>query len=90
MMLMRKARDMRKVSVHDVSGCWPESSLPKFVGHAGVQRFRRWRTKNCISKLVVGMELKVAWRKVKKVTRLLLLRNVTDMKEAVIFSSDGS
>ena len=90
MMLMRKARDMRKVSLHDVSGRWPESSLPRLVGYAGVQRFRRCRTKNSIFKLVVGIELKVAWRKVKTNTRFLLLRNVTDMKEADILSSDGS
>ena len=56
-LLMRKARDMRKVLVHDVSGRWPETSLPKLVGHAGVQ-------------LVIGMELKIAWRKMKnRVTR---------------------
>ena len=75
MMLMKQAREMREALAHDVSGRWSESSLPKLVGHAGVQWFRRWRKKYGISKQVIGMKLKVAWRKVKQRV-LVLLQNI--------------
>jgi hypothetical protein len=62
-MLMNKARELRAELVH---GGWPEADLPKLVGNAGHQWFRRWRLMYGIVRKVVGMKLKVSWRKVKR------------------------
>ena len=71
-LLMQKARELRGVLLNDESGRWRDEHLPKLVGNAGVQWFRRWRKRYGISKQVTGMKLKVAWRKIKnRVFRLL-------------------
>ena len=72
LMLMQQAREFRAMLLHDVSGKWTESDLPKLIGNAGHQWFRRWRLKYGLTKKVVGMKLKVAWRKVKKRVVVLL------------------
>jgi hypothetical protein len=75
LMLMNKARALRAELLHDESGRWSESELPKLVGNPGHQWFWRWRQKYGISKQVIGMKLKVAWRKVKRRV-LVLLTNI--------------
>jgi len=72
LLLMTRARELRKELLYDVSGRWTESSLPKLVGNAGNQWFQRWRKTYGISKKVTGMKLKVAWRKIKKRVMVLL------------------
>ena len=80
LMLMEKARELRKELLYDVSGRWEDSSLPKLVGHAGGQWFLRWRKKYGIAKKVTGMRLKVAWRKVKNRV-FVLLSNMFRLRE---------
>ena len=68
-MLLSKARELRaELAQHG----WPQHDLPKLVGNAGAQWFRRWRKTYGISRKVVGMKLKVSWAKVKRRTRVLL------------------
>ena len=72
LMLMDKARQLRRDLLHDFSGRWAESDLPKLIGNAGAKWFGRWRQRYSISKKVIGMKLKVAWRKIKKRVVVLL------------------
>ena len=74
-LLMAHARKLRAVLENDDSGQWTDDDLPKFIGNAGVQWFLRWRRKYGISKQVIGMKLKVSWRKVKRRV-LVLLQNI--------------
>jgi hypothetical protein len=79
-MLMTKARELRAELLHDGSGRWADSDLPKLVGNSGAKWFERWRRRYSIRKKVTGMKLKVAWRKVK--TRVcVLLTNIFRLRE---------
>ena len=80
LMLMTKARELRAELLHDGSGRWADSDLPKLVGNSGPKWFERWRRRYSIRKKVTGMKLKVAWRKVK--TRVcVLLTNIFRLRE---------
>ena len=68
-MLMNKARELRQILLDDN---WSEMDLPKLEGDAGRQWFRRWRLQYGIVKKVVGMRLKVSWKKVKSRVAVLL------------------
>ena len=68
-MLMKQARELRADLVHNGE---PETSLPKLIGNAGHQWFKRWRETYGISKKVTGMKLKVPWTKVKRRIRVFL------------------
>ena len=68
-MLMNKARELRNILLDDN---WSEMDLPKLEGAAGRQWFRRWRLQYGIVKKVVGMRLKVSWKKVKSRVAVLL------------------
>ena len=68
-LMMNKARELR-ASLLDAN--WPETDLPNLEGAAGRKWFQRWRQTYGIVKKVVGMKLKVSWRKVKRRTALLL------------------
>ena len=63
---------MRQKLLDDVSGKWNESNLPILHGNAGHKWFQRWRLRYGISQQVIGMKLKVAWRKIKKRVVVLL------------------
>ena len=68
-LLMTKARELRA----DLSQRgWLDADLPKLVGNAGAQWFRRWRKIYGIVHKVTGMKLKVPWAKVKRRIRVLL------------------
>ena len=68
-LLMKKARELRADLVHHG---WREADLPKLVGNAGHQWFKRWRKMYGIVKKVTGMKLKVSWVKLKRRIRVLL------------------
>jgi hypothetical protein len=51
---------------------WDDDSLPKLVGNAGAQWFKRWRKHYGIVFNISGMKLKVSWRKVCRRVRVLL------------------
>ena len=72
LMLLTKARELRRELLYDESGRWEASSLPKLIGNAGAKWFQRWRRKYGIAKKVTGMKLKVSWRKIKKRVQVLL------------------
>ena len=74
-LLMAHVRESRAVLENDDSGQWTDDNLPKLIGNAGVRWFLRWRKKYGISKQVIGMKLKVSWRKVKRRV-LVLLQNI--------------
>ena len=75
MMLMNRARELRVELLSDPASRWSETDLPKLIGNAGHQWFLRWRKKYGITKKVIGMKLKVAYRKVKRRV-LVLLQNI--------------
>ena len=56
-LLMKKARELRADLEHRG---WREADLPKLVGNAGHQWFKRWREMYGIVKKVTGMKLKVS------------------------------
>ena len=68
-LLMRQAREYR--ADLDAKG-WRVEELPKLIGNAGAQWFRRWRQRYNITYQVTGMKLKVPWKKVKRRVRVLL------------------
>ena len=74
-MLMTHARELRERLLRDPAGRWSEWDVPKLIGNAGAQWFLRFREKFGIVKKVIGMKLKVAWRKVKRRV-LVLLTNI--------------
>ena len=69
LLLMTKARELRADLLQNG---WPEADLPKLIGNAGAQWFKRWREMYGIVKKVTGMKLKVSWSKVKRRTKILL------------------
>ena len=68
-MLMTRARELRAQLVTDGI---PETSLPKLIGDAGRQWFKRWRKKYDIVYSKCGTQLKVKWGKVLRRVRVLL------------------
>ena len=67
--LLAEARNMRD---YLLAHGWPLASLPKLIGNAGIQWFRRWRKRYGIVRKVLGMKLKVPWKKVKSRVRVFL------------------
>lgn len=68
-LLMQHAREMRS---HLLFKGWPDFNLPILDGNTGAQWFKRWRKRYGIVKKVLGMKLKVPWKKVKKRIRVFL------------------
>ena len=54
------------------AGELPEVDLPRLIGNAGHQWFRRWRRRFGIVRKVCGMKLQVPWIKVKRRVAVLL------------------
>ena len=52
--------------------CCDEYQLPKIVGNAGAQWFRRWRNEVGIVYKTTGMQLKVSWSKILTRVKVLL------------------
>ena len=69
-MLLDKARQMRFELIQ--SG-YLEEDLPKLDGRAGISWFQRWRKEHSFSIHAAGLQLKVAWRKVLRRVRVLLI-----------------
>ena len=76
LLLLSHARDLR---AHLVAKGEPLENLPKLQGRAGVSWFYRWRKEWGIVKKVVGMKLKVSWRKIVRRVRVLL-GNITRVR----------
>lgn len=68
-MLVQKAREMRGMLCADGV---PHGDLPKLIGNAGAQWFKRWREQYGIVKQGIGMKLTVPWTKVKRRVKVLL------------------
>ena len=68
-LLLKKARDLRVELLRDGHD---EYSLPKLIGNAGAQWFKRWRQERGISMKVTGMKMKVSWTKVVRRVKVLL------------------
>ena len=69
LLLMRYARESR---VYLLRHGWADAELPKLVGNAGHQWFKRWRKTWNIVKKGTGMKLKVSWKKVLRRVQVLL------------------
>ena len=50
----------------------PHGDLPKLIGNAGAQWFKRWREQYRIVKQGIGMKLTVPWTMVKRRVKVLL------------------
>ena len=68
MAMLKQARQLREFLVQDG---YPEYRLPKLVGNAGSQWFRRWRIDCGINYKISGMELKVSWEKIVRQVKVL-------------------
>ena len=68
-LMMRHARRLRLILLQD---CCDDNQLPKIVGNAGAQWFRRWRHECGIIYKTSGMQLKVPWSSILKRVRVLL------------------
>ena len=68
-LLMRHARRLRLILLQE---CCDEYQLPKIVGNAGAQWFRRWRKEVGIVYKTTGMQLKVSWSKILTRVKVLL------------------
>jgi len=68
-LMMRHARRLRLILLQE---CCEEYELPKIIGNAGAQWFRRWRIECGIIYKTTGMQLKVPWSKILKRVKVLL------------------
>ena len=69
MAMLKQARLLRVMLLQDG---YPEYNLPKLVGNAGSQWFRRWRLDCGIAYKITGMKLKVSWEKIVQRLKVLL------------------
>ena len=68
-LLMRHARRLRLILLQE---CCDENRLPKIVGNAGAQWFRRWRHECGIVYKTSGMQIKAPWSNILKRVKVLL------------------